>query len=292
MIRIPEPSDKRKGCGVADYRNILKPIKCFLMDMDGTIYLGSKLLPGAKDWLALLNAYRIPYYFLTNNSSHSRLEYADKLNGLGLRVSEDQIFTSGEATAIYLNKHFPKARVYVVGVPSLEGEFKQHGFVLTEDEPDVVVLGFDITLTYEKIWKLSDLIVAGKPYIATHPDINCPTEKGFKPDIGAMIELFAVSTGRRPDVIIGKPYAPIVRSLEEKVGIPVDQLCMVGDRLYTDIALGQWGIKTALVLSGETKAEDLEGSQFLPDIICRDIAEMTGLLRDTLAGIKDMKSND
>ena len=277
---------------MTDYRNLLKSIKCFLMDMDGTIYLGNNLLPGAQDWLALLNAYHLPYYFLTNNSSHSRLEYADKLHNLGLNVSEEQIFTSGEATAIYLKKHYPGARLYVVGTPPLEGEFKRQGFTITEDDPDVAVLGFDTTLTYEKIWKLSDLIVAGKPYIATHPDINCPTEDGFKPDIGAMIELFSASTGRRPDVIIGKPYAPIVSSLEEKVGASVDQLCMIGDRLYTDIALGQWGITTVLVLSGETKAEDLEGSQFKPDIICRDIAEMTYLLRDTLQSLEDQVSKN
>ena len=277
---------------MVDYKNILKSIKCFLMDMDGTIYLGNNLLPGAQDWLSLLNTYHLPYYFLTNNSSHSRLEYAEKLNRLGLKVSEEQIFTSGEATAIYLKKYYPKARLFVVGTPALLEEFNRHGFILTEDDPDVTVLGFDTTLTYEKIWKLSDLIVAGKPYIATHPDINCPTEKGFKPDIGAMIELFAASTGKRPDVIIGKPYTPIVRSLEEKVGAPVDQLCMVGDRLYTDIALGQWGIKTALVLSGETKAEDLEGSQFKPDIICKDIAEMTGLLRETLQSLHDQVKNN
>ncbi len=272
---------------MTDYRNLLKSIKCFLMDMDGTIYLGNNLLPGAQEWLGLLNANHLPYYFLTNNSSHSRLEYADKLNNFGLKVSEEQIFTSGEATAIYLKNFFPRARLYVVGTPPLEGEFKRHGFTITEDDPDVAVLGFDTTLTYKKIWKLSNLIVAGKPYIATHPDINCPTEDGFKPDIGAMIELFAASTGRRPDAIIGKPYAPIVRSLEEKVGVSVDQLCMIGDRLYTDIALGQWGIKTVLVLSGETKAEDLEGSQFKPDIICRGIGEMTDFLRDTLKSLED-----
>jgi ribonucleotide monophosphatase NagD (HAD superfamily) len=171
----------------------------------------------------------------------------------------------------------------VVGTPPLEAEFERHGFTLTEDDPDVAVLGFDTTLTYAKLWRLCDLVVAGKPYIATHPDINCPTETGFKPDIGAMIELVYTSTGRRPDLIVGKPYEPVVKALADKTGFPVEAHCMVGDRLYTDIALGQWGITTALVLSGETKAGDLAASEFKPDFVVQDIAEMAGLLRKALA---------
>lgn len=261
----------------------LNDIRCFLMDMDGTIYLGDQLLPGAREWLALLESRGVAYYFLTNNSSRSRLEYADKLNRLGLDVSQERIFTSGEATAIYLEKAYPGASLYVVGTPALQEEFKRRGFTLVEDEPDVAVLGFDTTLTYDKLWKLCDLVRAGKPYIATHPDINCPTETGFKPDIGAMIECVAASTGRQPDVIIGKPNEPIVTALAEKTGLPVAAHGMIGDRLYTDIALGKWGIITTLVLSGETKAEDLAASEFQPDLVVADIVEMTALYRKVLA---------
>ncbi len=260
----------------------LRQIRCFLMDMDGTIYLGDQLLPGTRDWLDLLNVKGIPYYFLTNNSSRSRVEYAEKLHHLGLEVSEEQIFTSGEATAIYLQRHFPDAALYVLGTPPLLAEFARYGFTLTETDPDLVVLGFDTTLTYDKLWKLCDLATAGKPYIATHPDINCPTETGFMPDVGSMIELVATSTGRRPDVIIGKPNQAIVDALIEKTALPVDAHCMIGDRLYTDIALGRWGMLTALVLSGETRAEDLDRSEFKPDILVADIAEMAVLLREAL----------
>lgn len=260
----------------------LRKIKCFLMDMDGTIYLGDQLLPGSQDWLSLLEAKKIPYYFLTNNSSRSRVEYAQKLARLGLPVPEEKIFTSGEATAIYLKGAYPDASLYVVGTQPLRDEFERHSFQLSEKDPEVAVLGFDTTLTYEKLWKLCDLVVAGKPYIATHPDINCPTPSGFKPDIGAMIELVAASTGRRPDVIVGKPNAPIVEALAEKTGFPIEAHCMVGDRLYTDIALGRWGITTALVLSGETKIDDLKGSQFQPDFLLEDIAAMAALLRCAL----------
>jgi 4-nitrophenyl phosphatase len=267
---------------VTDQLDKLRQIQCFLMDMDGTIYLGNQLLPGAQDWLDLLEEHSLDYYFLTNNSSRSRVEYAQKFVRLGLDVPEEKIFTSGEATARYLAQHFPGASLYVVGTLPLMGEFERHGFTLTESDPDAAVLGFDTTLTYNKLHHLCDLVVAGKPYIATHPDINCPTEDGFMPDIGSMIELVATSTGRRPDVIIGKPYQPIVDALAAKTGYPVEAHCMVGDRLYTDIALGQWGITTALVLSGETKAADLAGSEFLPDIVVQDIAEMAALLRSAL----------
>lgn len=265
---------------MTDQLQKLRQVRCFLMDMDGTIFLGDRLLPGVRDWLDLLEENGIAYYFLTNNSSRSRVEYADKFTRLGLPVPQEKIFTSGEATAIYLEAQFTDAALYVVGTPALMAEFERHGFTLTESDPDVAVLGFDTTLTYEKLWKLCDLVVAGKPFIATHPDINCPTETGFKPDIGAMIELVATSTGRRPDVIVGKPYQPVVDALAQKTGFPVDAHCMVGDRLYTDIALGRWGITTALVLSGETNAEDLAGSEFTPDFVVANIAEMAALLRE------------
>ena len=260
----------------------LTKIKCFLVDMDGTIYVGNSLLPGAKEWFDLLREKDLEYYILTNNSSRSRVEYTRKLKRLGLDVPEERIFTSGEATAMYLRKSNPDASLYVIGTPPLIMEFERHGFTVTENNPDAVVLGFDTTLTYEKIWKLSDFLVAGKPYIATHPDINCPLEKGFKPDIGAMIEMMAASTGRYPDVIVGKPNAPIVNALAEKTGFPLEAHCMVGDRLYTDIALGKWGITTTLVLSGETKREDLLDSPFKPDFVVTDISEMAGLLRKAL----------
>ncbi|MBG0788166.1 MAG: HAD family hydrolase, partial [Anaerolineaceae bacterium] len=126
----------------------LEDIQCFLMDMDGTIYLGNQLLPGAREWLALLDANGIAYTFLTNNSSRSRVEYAQKLQRLGLPVPEEKIFTSGEATAIYLEKNFPGATMKVFGTQPLLEEFERHGFALTDEDPDVVVLGFDTTLTY------------------------------------------------------------------------------------------------------------------------------------------------
>jgi 4-nitrophenyl phosphatase len=257
----------------------LHNVKCFLLDMDGTFYLGNHLLPGALDFIHLLDERGIQFLFLTNNSSRTQKEYADKIRRLGLDIPETKIFTSGEATAIYLARRKPGASLYVVGTPALEREFREHGFTLSSQDPDFAVLGFDTTLTYEKVWKFCDLINAGVPYIATHPDINCPTETGYMPDIGAMMAMIAASTGRQPDIIIGKPHAPIVEALTDKLALPVESLCMVGDRLYTDIALGKTGLATVLVLSGETRPEDIPGSHFQPDFVMQNLAELVTVLQ-------------
>jgi HAD superfamily hydrolase (TIGR01457 family) len=251
----------------------LSTVRGFLLDMDGTFYLSDRLLEGALRFIDLLRAQKKEFLFLTNNSSKSRRQYADKISRLGLFIPEELVLTSGEATALYLKRGHPGARLFVVGTPSLEEEFRQHGFQLDEQEPDFLVLGFDTTLTYQKLWMLCDLVRAGLPYIATHPDFNCPTETGWMPDVGAMIAFVNAATGREPDLVVGKPNRLIVDAAAAKMNLPVDQLAMIGDRLYTDIALGQSsGIVTVLVLSGETKIEDLNDSPFQPDYTFQNLA--------------------
>jgi len=257
----------------------LKNIRCYMLDMDGTFYLGEILLPGALEFMDYLQEHDLDYLFLTNNSSKHAGLYAQKIRKLGYNVPEEKIFTSGEATAIYLNQLKPSARIYLVGTTALEDEFQKHGFVLTDQNPDYAVLGFDTGITYEKIWKFCDFLREGKPYIATHPDFNCPTENGFMPDIGSFMAMIEASTGRKPDVVIGKPQAHIVNAVVEKTGYSLDQIAMIGDRLYTDIALGQAGIKTILVLSGETRPEDLIESDFQPDIIMEDLGDLVRQLK-------------
>jgi ribonucleotide monophosphatase NagD (HAD superfamily) len=151
---------------------------------------------------------------------------------------------------------------------------------LVEQDAQVVVLGFDITITYEKLWRLCDQVRAGLPYIATHPDLNCPTETGYKPDTGSFIALVEASTGRTPDFIIGKPNQHIVDAVIEKTGFTVDEIAMVGDRLYTDIALGKTGITTVLTLSGETKLKDVQDSLYKPDYIVKDLRGLLDLLKN------------
>ncbi len=257
----------------------IKKTACFLFDLDGTIYLGDQLLPGAKDLLSFLDQTEKPYFFLTNNSSRSRVDYSTKLTRYGLDIPEEKIFSSGMATAIFLKKKKPGARIYLVGTPSLEQEFKAYGFQLVEEDPEFVVLGFDTTLTYQKIWKLCDFVVDGIPYIATHPDINCPTPDGFMPDIGAMMAMVKSSTGKDADVIVGKPHSPMVEAIVELTGFNTEELTMVGDRLYTDIALGSAGIQTVLVLSGEANLEDLASAPVQPDLVCENLGELLEVLK-------------
>jgi len=257
----------------------LAQVRCFLLDMDGTIYLGEKLLEGALEFIDLLHQRGCDYLFLTNNSSKDSQQYMEKLARLGLPVSRDKIMTSGEATAMHVQRQKPNARVYVVGTEALENEFRARGFVLTDELPDFTVLGFDTTLTYNKLWKLCDLVRAGVTYIATHPDYNCPTETSFMPDIGAMIAFVKASTEREPDLIVGKPNSLLVEYAAERTGIPASAMCMIGDRLYTDIALGATaGIPTILVLSGETQAHEVSNSPHQPTYIFQDIRAVADYL--------------
>jgi HAD superfamily hydrolase (TIGR01457 family) len=258
----------------------LSVVRCFLLDMDGTFYLGEQLLPGALKFVELLHRLGREYLFLTNNSSKDSQQYVEKFARLGLSISRDKILTSGEAAAMHLHRQHPGARVYIIGTEPLENEFRKRGFVLTDDTPDFAILGFDTTLTYAKLWKLCDLVREGVRYIATHPDYNCPTETGFMPDVGAMIAFVKASTGREPDLIVGKPNSLFVEYASERTGIPVSAMCMIGDRLYTDIALGAAAdIPTILVLSGETRAEDIAGSPYQPTYVFPDIEAVADYLQ-------------
>jgi 4-nitrophenyl phosphatase/NagD protein len=258
----------------------LDEILCYLLDMDGTIYLGDQLLPGAREFFQLISERKIQYFLLTNNSSRSRSDYAIKLRNMGLEVSADRILTSGEATASTLASRDGGARIYLVGTPSLQREFLDHGFDLSDEDPDTVVLGFDTTLTYDKLSRLCSLVRRGTPYIATHPDLNCPTAEGPIPDIGATIAFVEASTGRSPDEIIGKPFQPMLAVILSRTGLSPSQICMVGDRLYTDIAMGLHGLRTALVLSGETRPEDLAESPYKPDLVVSGIGELAQIIKD------------
>src|SRR5215208_7498089 len=202
----------------------LSQVRCFLLDMDGTFYLGERLLEGALDFIQVLQERGCEYLFLTNNSSKDSQQYVEKITRLGLPISRDRILTSGEATAMHIRDQKPGARVYVVGTSALENEFRARGFLLTEEAPDFTVLGFDTTLTYAKLWTLCDLVRAGVPYIATHPDYNCPTETGFMPDIGATLAFVKASTGREPDLVVGKPNRLFVEKAAELTGIPVSDM--------------------------------------------------------------------
>jgi 4-nitrophenyl phosphatase len=256
----------------------LTGIRGFLLDMDGTIYLGNRLLPGAIEFLDRCRADQRRVLFLTNNSSKSAVEYSEKLVSLGIAASQQDILTSGEATVSYMKAEGLGPRVCVLGTRPLQDEFARAGFDVVWEKPDAVVLGFDMDLTYDRLRKACDYIRKGVPFIATHPDVNCPTENGPIPDCGSIIAAIRESTGRLPK-IIGKPNKEMIESAMRKVGLRREETAMVGDRLYTDIAMAMAACITGiLVLSGETTSSDLDGSQFVPDLVVPGIGDLIPLL--------------
>lgn len=255
-------------------QTVLKDIKAFLLDMDGTFYLSDGIYPFSLEFMDFIASRKIDYLFMTNNSTKNAKHYSEKLKKMGFSAPPQKVLTSGEATAWYIQQINPTAKIYLAGTPILEQEFIEYGFTLTDQDPDFVVLGFDTTLTYEKIWKICDFVRLGVPYIATHPDFNCPidSETGFMPDIGGMIAMVKACTGGEPKVI-GKPNAEIVEVAMRKLGLQPHQVAVVGDRLYTDIASGlNAGMVSILVMSGETTQEMLEASDIKPDLVFENLA--------------------
>jgi len=256
----------------------LKDIKCFLLDMDGTIYLGNKLLKGAKKFLNKLDRQGKKYIFLTNNSSRSSKYYKNKLNKLGIKVSSNNIINSGEVTASYIKNIKSNARVYVAGTSFLKDEFRKFDIKIVENKDEkveFVVLGFDTTLTYKKIWDVHELIIKGVNYIATNPDLICPLTGGkTMPDCGSMIKLLKSSTGKEP-FVIGKPNVSMIKYVINKIGLCKNKIAIVGDRLYTDIQTAiNARITGFLVLSGETNRNILDNSQIDPDYVFAGIDEL------------------
>lgn len=258
-----------------DDKGILKEIDCFALDMDGTIYLGEQWIDGAQEFLKAVERAGKKYVFLTNNSSKNPEVYIRKLAAMGLQITERQIVTSGQATIAYLKQHFAGKRVFLLGNELLTEEFLKEGIPLDEENPEVVVAGFDTSLTYAKMCKVCDLVREGLPYLSTHPDLNCPTETGFIPDAGAIHAFIHASAGRMPDRIIGKPNREIMDYLVTREGVTPQRTAMVGDRLYTDVAAGvNNGYTGILVLSGEATMEDVKVSEVEPHLIFSSVKEM------------------
>ncbi len=262
-----------------DKYGILKSITCFALDMDGTVYLGEQWIEGAGDFLEALERVGKQYVFLTNNSSKNPRAYIEKLGRMGLEIDQRRIVTSGQAAIDYLKRNYPGKRVYLLGNELLREEFLEEGIVLDELHPEVVVVGFDTTLTYQKMCRVCDLVREGLPYISTHPDLNCPTETGFIPDAGAIHAFIHASASRWPDRIIGKPGGDIMDYLVQRTGVEKEHTAVVGDRLYTDVAAGvNNGYTGILVLSGEAGMRDVEASKVVPHLIFSSVKEMIPFL--------------
>ena len=258
---------------------MFEKIKCFILDMDGTIYLGNGLFPFTKDFLKKVEDTGREYYFFTNNSSKSQQAYIEKLGKLGIQIKKDQMMTSSHVIVKYLKEHYGGKSIYVLGTSSLIQEFQYFDMNLTEEDPDIVVLGFDTTLTYEKLSKACHYIRNGCIYFGINPDWNCPMEGGaFIPDCGSIAKLIEASTGRFPE-FFGKPSKHTLDYIIQETGYKPDEIAIVGDRLYTDIAVAdQSDVTSILVLSGESTREDVTTSDVKPNVILEDLSEITKML--------------
>ncbi len=263
----------------------LTKIKHVAFDMDGTIYKGGTLFPFTRGVFDALENVGIGYTYLTNNSSKSAKDYLQKIIDLDLKGSPENIATSASATFFYLKAHYPNVKkIYVLGTASLREEFVEHGYYMcdeiNEEEPELVVVAFDTTLVYERLCKATYWIGEGKPYIATHPDTVCPTDRQtILVDCGAVQALIENVTGRRPEAVPGKPDKDMIGGIMDKYGLEKDEIMMVGDRIYTDLEMAKRAeIPGCLVLTGEATLETLKESGLTPELVLDDISVLADLL--------------
>ncbi len=251
--------------------------RLFLLDMDGTIYLSQTLFDGTLDFLRHVRERGGRYLFLTNNSSRGTDAYIEKLARMGIEAAPEDFLTSADAAIDYLQRAYDDALYYVCGTESLKSQLRTAGLRVSDtlrDDITVLLLGYDTELTYQKLEDSCILLMRGADYIATHPDMVCPTWYGSAPDCGSVIEMLFTATSRRPRVI-GKPQPEMVRLALARTGMRAEDACLIGDRVYTDIACGvNAGIDTVFVLSGEGVPSDIEKYHVQPTWILNNIREV------------------
>ncbi len=257
----------------------IKDIKCFVFDMDGTIYMSERVIDGAFDLLELLKKRGTPFLFFTNNSSKSPDDYVQKLRRLGfLGIEREQILSSGDVLAHYVLNTYEKPKIYLAGTPALHEQMQTYGIEcgnVGDMDVSAAVMGFDTTLDYEKINHFCTLVAGGVDFLATNIDNICPLDGGgFLPDCGSMCKMVTHSTGVEPK-FVGKPFKETVDCILRVSGLPAHDIAMVGDRLYTDIATAVNGEMTGIaVLSGEITARDIEVSDIKPHITVNSVADI------------------
>ena len=255
--------------------------KLFLLDMDGTIYLGNRLFAFTLPFFDCLAKMGARYMFLTNNSSKSAELYLKKLENMKIPVTPDDLITSTHATARYLKAHYGDRLIYASGTEAFCQELSALGLHITQDMEGPIaalVMGFDTELTFQKLDNMCILLGKGVDYVATNPDWTCPTEYGYVPDCGSVAQMLKNATGREP-VFIGKPMPDMVDMALEIAGVSKKEAMIIGDRLYTDVACGlAAGVDAALVLSGESTVDDIKTSPHSPDYVFKDLGELLEIL--------------
>jgi NagD protein len=263
----------------------LQGIRHLALDMDGTIYKGGTLFPFTRSFLAAMRGCGIGYTFLTNNPSKSSADYLGHLARLGIPATSDELYTSAQATLDWLQANHPdKRRLFVLGTPSMLSQFTAAGYTLTReeagDEPDAVVVGFDLSLSYARVCRAAWWIQQRKLYVATNPDWVCPTDQPtVLVDCGAICAMLEKATGRAPDRVFGKPDPSMLDGIRARHGLRADQIAMVGDRIYTDVLMARRaGALGVLVLTGEATAADAAQAAEPPDLMLPSLVELGELL--------------
>jgi NagD protein len=274
----------------------LRKIKHLALDMDGTIYMENNIFPYTLDFLDKMAKAGIGYSFLTNNPTKSVSDYLNKLGKMGIKAGEDNMYTTSLVAIDYIKEHYPKAkRLFMLGTPSMVTQFEKAGFEAcsesADDVPDVLVVAFDMTLVYPRLCRAAWWAAQGLPYIATNPDRVCPTDqKTILVDCGSICKCIEHATGRKPDIVLGKPDPTMLDGICNRHNLEPDEIAMIGDRIYTDTAMAHnAGAVGVLVLSGETTletalkvAEDVKTNPnpefYPPDVIVRDIKELGELI--------------
>jgi NagD protein len=245
----------------------LRSKKAFISDMDGVIYHGNKLLPDVKEFVQWLRDNQKKFLFLTNSSERSPRELSQKLNRLGIDVSEENFYTSALSTATFLGKQCPGGSAYVIGEPALTGALYDVGFTMNDVDPDYVVCGETHNYNYDKMIKACQLVRAGAKLIGTNPDINGPAESGIIPACGSLIEPIAKASECQP-YFVGKPNPLMMRHALKKISCTREETAIIGDRMDTDIIAGvESEIETVLVLSGVAQRSDLFRFPYQPGYV-------------------------
>lgn len=262
--------------------NVLIRKKLFLLDLDGTVYLGDKIFDGVLNFLSFVDSIGGKFVFLSNNSSKSVTDYIEKLQNFGINVEASNFMTASTATSLHIRRHYINKIAYVLGTESFKTELRRDGIIVKDqfsEEIDLLLVGFDTELSYSKLEDACRILSKDVTYLATNPDLVCPTQYGFVPDCGSICKMLETATGKVP-TFIGKPSPTMINLSIENNSFLKEETIIIGDRLYTDILCGiNAGITTALVLTGETKISDLYETKYTPDFVFENICELFRMIQ-------------
>lgn len=258
----------------------MPPITSWLSDMDGVLVREERAIDGAQEFIDTLHELNIPFLVFTNNSIYTPRDLSARLDNSGLHVPEEHIWTSALATAAFLSHQSPNSSAFVIGEAGLTTALHSAGYVMTETNPEYVVLGETRSYDFNAITRAIRFIEAGAKFVATNPDVTGPSDEGVLPATGSVAAMITKATGRRP-YFLGKPNSMMLRAGLNKIGVHSEVTALIGDRMDTDVQAGiEAGLRTFLVLSGSTNESEIQSFPFRPYRTKNSIADMIEVVRE------------